>query len=75
MGRDGHGLLAGDVAGGLLGAVLDDEAAETTEIHGLAGDDGSLHHLGELFDHAHDLDLLDAGGLGNFVDDICFSNS
>ena len=48
---DGHRLLLGDVAGGLLGAVLDDEAAEATEVNRLAGDDGILHHFGELLDN------------------------
>ena len=30
--RDGHGSLLGDVSSGLLSSVLDDEAAESTDI-------------------------------------------
>ena len=72
---DGHRLLLGDVAGGLLGAVLDDEAAEATEIHGLSGDDGIFHYLGELFDNALNLNFLNAGLFGNLIDDFCLCHS
>ncbi len=39
MSGDGHGRLLGDVAGGLLSPMLDDEAAETTKVNGLLPDD------------------------------------
>jgi hypothetical protein len=68
---DGHGLLLGDIAGGLLSAVLDDEAAEAAEIHRLAGDDGLLHDFGELLDNTLDLYFLNAGRFGNLIDDFC----
>ena len=67
---DGHRLLLGDVAGGFFGAVLDDEAAEATEVNGLAGDDGILHDLGELLDNALNLYFLNSGRFGDFIDDF-----
>ena len=72
---DGHRLLLGDVAGGLLGAVLDDEAAEATEVHRLTGDDGILHHLGEFLDNTLNLNFLNAGRFGDLIDDFCLCHS
>ena len=55
MSGDSHGSFAGDVAGGLLGAMLDDEAAETTEINGVAGDKRALHNIRELLYYCKNL--------------------
>ena len=63
--------LLGDVTGGLLSAMLDDEAAETTKIHilifGYRFDD-CLH---ESFNNCLHLSLLKAGVLGDLVYDVC----
>ena len=47
----------------------------STEVHGLAGDDGILHHLGELLDNTLNLNFLNAGLFGNLIDDFCLSHS
>ena len=73
--RNGHRGLARDVAGGLLGTVLDDETAETPELHGISCDDGALHHIGKFFYHSHYLGFLDAGSLCYFVYNLCLSHS
>ena len=72
---DGHRLLLGDIAGRLLSAVLDDEAAEATEVHRLAGDNGILDHLGELLDNTLNLNFLNAGRFRNLIDNFCLCHS
>ena len=75
VGGDGHRLLLGDVAGGLLGTVFYDEAAEATEVDRLAGDDGIFDHLGELLDNTLNLYFLNAGRFRDFIDDLCLCHS
>jgi hypothetical protein len=73
--RDGNGSFAGDIAGGLLGAVLDDKATETTEVHRITCYQGTFYHVGEFFNNCQYLRLLQTGGFGYFVYNLCLSHS
>ena len=69
VGGNGHSGFAGDVAGSLLSAMLDDEAAEATHVNGVASDKGTLNHIGEFFDNGQYLCLFKTGSLSYFVYD------
>ena len=73
--RNGHGGFAGDVAGGLLGTVLDDEAAETAEVHRVACNQGAFDHIGKFLYHCQNLGFLNTGSLCYFVYNFCLSQS
>ncbi len=62
LGDDDGGVL-GYVAGCLLGAGLDDEAAEAAEEHGLAVGQGVLNDFHELLDGFQNSGSFDAGCL------------
>ena len=66
--------LAGNIAGCLLGAVLDDEAAETTKIYGLTFDKRSFYSFHKRLDDGEGLHFLDTSLLGDLVNDVCFSH-
>ena len=69
-GNSKSGLLR-DVTGGLLSAMLDDEAAESAKIHRLACDDGLLDAIHRCLEDSLNGGLLQTGGLGHFVYDFC----
>ena len=64
-----------DVAGNLLGALLHDEAAETTEIHVIFLGERRLDALHESLDDSLHLHFLDAGAFCDFAYDICLCHS
>ena len=66
-----YGVLA-DVAGGLLGSLLHNKRAETTEIHVFAVCEAVLHNGHELFDNGNNRTLVDAGCLCDFTRYLCF---
>lgn len=65
------GILA-DVAGGLFGSLLDDEASEATEIHVFAVCEAVFHNGHKLFDNGHNRSLVNAGCLCDFTRYFCF---
>ncbi len=69
---DYDGGVLRDIACGLGAAGLHDEAAEAAEINILAVCEGILNDFHELFDSLQNSCLLYAGGLGDFVYEICF---
>ena len=73
--RDGDSCLLGDIACGFLGAVLDDKAAETTEIHGFSLDYGILYRLHGGLDNCLNCCSFNAGCLCNFAYDFCFCHN
>ena len=69
-------MVLTDVAGRLGGAVLDDEAAEATQVHVLLlFEHALLHGFHEALYYDGHLFLLQAGLLSNLTDDICFRHS
>ena len=73
--RNGDGGMFGDIACGLLCAALDDEAAETTEINGLTGDEGTLDDLCKFLNNVKYLYFFNTGCFCNFTYDVCFSHN
>ena len=73
--RDGHGGLAGDIAGGLLSAMLDDETAETAHVNGVASNEGTLNYVCEFFDGSEYLSFLETSGFCHFVNNFCLSHN
>lgn len=73
FGDDDGGILR-DVASGLLGANLDDEASESAQIDVLTMREGVLHGLHELLDGFEHIGLVDSGRLGDLVDNVSFSH-
>jgi len=72
--RDHDGRVLGDVAGGLLGAFLNREAAKATEIDVLAAGQGVLDTFHEVFHYALHFDALHAGAFRDFIYDFSFSH-
>ena len=68
---NGDRRILRDVAGNLLGALLHDEAAETTEIHVILLGERRLDALHESLDDSLHLHLLNAGAFSDFAYDIC----
>ena len=73
-GDNDRGLL-GDVAGGFLGALFDDEAAEASQLHVLIGGEGFLYGVHEGFNDSLDSVFVNTSFVGDFVYDFCFSHS
>ena len=63
--------VLGNVAGGFLLAGLDHEAAETAEIHVMAGCHRILNNFHKLLNCREDRCLLKAGATRNLVYDVC----
>lgn len=74
FGDDNSGVQ-GDVAGSLLGAGFDDEAAEAAEIDWLAVSERVFNNFHELFDSLKNIGAFDTGSLRNLVYDFCFGHS
>ena len=55
--------------------MLDDEAAETTEIHRLALGEGTLDALHESFDYSLNCDFFNTGSFCYFVNDLCLCHN
>ena len=68
---DSNGGALENVAGYLLGALLDDEATETAKESVVALDQGTFHALHESLNNRLDLHFLDAGAFSDLANDIC----
>jgi len=73
LGDNQRGILA-DVACGLLGAFLHDEAAEAAKKYILATSKGLLHHDHESLNRVEDSTLVLPCELGNLVDNLLLSH-
>ena len=71
---NGDGGVLRDVASYLLSALLYDEATKTTEVNVLAVLQRALNALHKGLNDGHHLDLLYAGALSDFANDICLSH-
>lgn len=74
MSRNNEGSVLADVAGGLFGSLLDDEASESTEIYILAVCEAVLYHGHKLFNNGNNRSLVNAGCLCDFSRYFCFSH-
>ena len=70
--RNGHSGHLGDVACSLLGAVLDDEAAESAKIHRLTLDKRPLDALHCGLNYSLNCNFLNSGCFCNLIYDFCF---
>ena len=68
---NGNGRILRDVAGNLLGALLYDETAETTEIHVVLVGQRRLDAIHERLNDCLYLHLFNSGALSDFAYDIC----
>ena len=71
VGFDNERCVLRDVASGLLCAVLDDEAAEATEVDVFAIGEAAADLLHECLYSGTNFSFSDARLLGNDVDDFC----
>ena len=74
MSRNNECSVLADVAGGLLGSLLDDERTEATKIYVFAVSEAVLYNGHELFDNGNDSGLVNAGCLCDFIRYFCFSH-
>ena len=71
---DGNGLVLRNITGSLLGALLNDEATEATEIHIVTLLKRVFDTLHERFNHILNSDLLEACCFSYFINDFSFSH-
>ena len=74
VGRDGDGDVLANVATGLLGSRLDDEATKASQINVFALGHGVLHNFHEVFDNILDSTFFNASLACDFSNDFCFSH-
>jgi uncharacterized membrane protein YeaQ/YmgE (transglycosylase-associated protein family) len=72
-GDDDGGLLR-DVACGLFGAFLNDEAAKTANVNIFTGGEALLYDIHEVFNYGEYVGLVNAGALCDFGSYFCFSH-
>ena len=73
--RNGHCSVLGDVSCSLLSSVLDDEAAESTEIYRISLGERVLYALHERLYNNLNSCLLNAGCLSYLVYDFCLCHN
>lgn len=69
--RNKQSSVLADITGGFLSTLLDDEAAEATEIYILTVGETILHHGHKLFDYCDNHSLVNAGCSCDFACDFC----
>ena len=72
MCRYGHSSILGNVPCCLLSPVLDDEAAEATDINRFSLGNSLLDALCELVHNCLNLDFFNSGLFCDLIDDLCF---
>ena len=72
---NGHCSVLCDVSSSLLSSVLDDEAAEATEIYWVTLSKLGLYALHECLNYSRHSLLLDAGLLSDFIYDFCLCHN
>ena len=74
MGRDHDRSIAGDDAARFLGALLNIQGAEPTQVNIFALAHGVLHNAHESLYNGHGLLFLYSGLFGDLGDYICFGH-